>query len=948
MHSRTFHFVDGLWLSALLFANVAVLFADALPLKAASIVLLTGLLPGIAGVYTLFPAQSALDRWERLGLGYALGFLASLQMVWYYMLVPGRMQVPVLLLLLDAFTLVLGLAALWQRSRTPTTERPVHKRLPGRETLIALFLLTATAFLLFANLGYTEYDYDETPVVSDAVATILGNDAAVFSLRKGPEQIVIATTYAMLGGSVAEGFMRIPFALAGVATALLFWRLARRLLGASAALAALALWSAEGMHLGENRWVQYQGILLLTSLCAIFCFVRAASLNGGVRRRFQLAGTFAFAAGLLTHYDGAFIAPVLGLMWLWMQRDSLRQWRTWVPAGVLAAAIALIAAPFYLALTQQGGAAAYFNRYFFGLRVGNGPFNMMSGFFQRMAVLDAPAWIVLTSAGLSLAGLLIGWRLWRRRRRIGVLWFALLATAAGAAILPNALVVGDLNLSFVPYSGLLLILALVPAAGLPARLLAIWALCSWIFPAFWMQVPGDHYFLSLPALTLLAAWSLGIAIRLARRRGFTQVVQRAVVAASAGAVVSSIAFVYLMLVSSQPEYVMQYPEAAPWPLALFVGDRPVLIYGAYPHQSGWRVVALLYERGVLHGEYQSNEMHAVADWYLAVNWWPQIARPRYYLEVLHPFAPILASEVPADLAQTHWLIGQITVAGEPRMLVYQQRDAGLQPSMQNWAAESLDAEWQNLTSLERFTAYRDAGRDDTAFYAVARRVGTDGRNGDAVMLDGPLGRSLLARYYSGNLPLLTSFDDQRAMQAQRLWGVYWASPNRAVEREVAVRACPATMQWYQNVRLTLNGIDAYAAPISVEATLADIARLHSVAFGEHVTPATSWCVRLDWETLKPTAVPYKLFIHVIDATGKVVAQADTQPLSGLKPSTEWRPNDRFADQTGISLPPLLPPGTYRVLAGLYSEGDGTRIIAVSEDGTHYPDDAVKLGSVTVR
>ena len=936
----------GLWFATFLLSNLLILFGDNLPFKAASILLLAGFLPGMAAVHALFPAEGELDPWERIGIGFSLGLFGSLQVVWCYMLVPGRSFMPVLLSLLDTFAAALGLIALWRLRHIPASANTEWR--PSRETVMGFALLVAAAMLLFLNLGRTEYDHDETPVLSDAVATILGNDSAVFSLRKGPAQIVIATTFTLLGDSVAEGFVRIPFAMAGLATTIVFWRLARRLLGGGAALAALALWLAEGMHLGESRWVQYQNIVLLTALCAVLCFVLAARSNGSLRLRFQLLGAFFFASGLFAHYDGAFVAPVLGMLWLWMERGSLRKWHTWLPAGLLAALIALVAAPFYAALTQQGGAGAYFASYIFGLRVGRGPYNMMPSFYQRMAVLEAPGWIIAVASGLLLAALIVGKRIWVRHRWMGMLWFAMLACAVIAAIFPDMLEIAGVNLSFVPYAALLAVLILAPAAGLTARVLGVWALSAWLFPAFWMQVPGDHYFASMPALTLLAVWSWALTAGTLARRLHTPAVRVVFGAATALASVSGIAYVYAMLVSSQPEYAMLYPDALPRPLALFSGERPPLLYGAYPHQSGWRAVAVLYELGLLHGEYESNEMHAIADWYLSINWWPAKSRPRYYLHVLRPFAPILASEVPSDLEQKHWLIGQITVAGEPRMLVYQVHGDGVPPPMRTWPVEAFESGWQRLTTLARFTAYHDGGRDDSAFYAVARQLETEGRPGDAVLLDGAHGRSLLARFYGGNLPLVTSMEDPGAKNARHIWGVYWASPDREGERYLAERSCPATSRWFQNVRLTLNGAAVYGTAVPVDAAFGAMARVRSIAFSPEAPRGGILCVRIDWETLGSTDAPYKLFLHMIGADGKVAAQSDTEPLAGFKPTTEWRSGERFSDNVGVALPPELLPGTVRVLIGLYNGADGIRLPASTSAGKAYENNVVEIGTITIR
>jgi hypothetical protein len=60
-------------------------------------------------------------------------------------------------------------------------------------------------------------------------------------------------------------------------------------------------------------------------------------------------------------------------------------------------------------------------------------------------------------------------------------------------------------------------------------------------------------------------------------------------------------------------------------------------------------------------------------------------------------------------------------------------------------------------------------------------------------------------------------------------------------------------------------------------------------------------------------VPVKMFIHVLDDTGQIVAQWD-----GMDVAWEgWRPGDVLYQRHALVIPPAVPGGTYRVVAGLY-------------------------------
>ena len=75
---------------------------------------------------------------------------------------------------------VLGLLALWRRARVPAG--PPVAWGPRREVLAGALVLVVSAVLLFSQLSYAEFDYDEAPVVTDAVAAILGNENAPYAL----------------------------------------------------------------------------------------------------------------------------------------------------------------------------------------------------------------------------------------------------------------------------------------------------------------------------------------------------------------------------------------------------------------------------------------------------------------------------------------------------------------------------------------------------------------------------------------------------------------------------------------------------------------------------------------------------------------------------------------------------------------------------------------------
>ena len=92
-----------------------------------------------------------------------------------------------------------------------------------------------------------------------------------------------------------------------------------------------------------------------------------------------------------------------------------------------------------------------------------------------------------------------------------------------------------------------------------------------------------------------------------------------------------------------------------------------------------------------------------------------------------------------------------------------------------------------------------------------------------------------------------------------------------------------------------------------------------------VTPGGPLGLTLYWQPRIETATGYKVFVHVVDASGTIVAQADAVPGRGARPTTGWLPGEGIVDRYTIALPGSLPAGQYQVVTGLYDPDKRTRL-----------------------
>lgn len=82
---------------------------------------------------------------------------------------------------------------------------------------------------------------------------------------------------------------------------------------------------------------------------------------------------------------------------------------------------------------------------------------------------------------------------------------------------------------------------------------------------------------------------------------------------------------------------------------------------------------------------------------------------------------------------------------------------------------------------------------------------------------------------------------------------------------------------------------------------------------------------LFWRATRPPPLDYTVYVHLVDEAGAKVAQRDVPPLEGRRPTSRWMPGDRVRDDQDLFIPETVPPGTYRLLTGMYDAATMTPI-----------------------
>ena len=252
------------------------------------------------------------------------------------------------------------------------------------------------------------------------------------------------------------------------------------------------------------------------------------------------------------------------------------------------------------------------------------------------------------------------------------------------------------------------------------------------------------------------------------------------------------------------------------------------------------------------------------------------------------------------------------------------------------------------------------------YRGIAARIAAAGYEDAGIILDAPNQWEVFTYYHRDGAPVYPLPKGQPdpaivepelaqiAAQHRRLYALFWGEeqrdPQRVVERWLDANAYKAAEEWVGDVRFVV-----YAVP---EGATGELATTTAAPFGEAITlegytlaapplqAGDILPVTLFWSTAAPVAARYKVFLHLVDANGAVVAQRDSEPGGGLLPTTDWQPGTIYTDNRGVLLPDGLPPGTYELLIGLYDVADPAARLPVVEGGR--ADNAFSLGSVTVQ
>src|SRR6202050_4060719 len=332
-------------------------------------------------------------------------------------------------------------------------------------------LTVAAAALRLSTLGLQSFWYDEafTPVHVLHPSLWATLRSVVHSENTPPLWYLLAWVDSRILGT-GEVALRLPSALAGIATVGVAWAIGRELAGRRAALACAALVAFNPLLVWYSQEARAYALFVLMAALAMLCFLRAER-EPSPRRMAAFALTGALA--LLSHYFAVFLLIPMAL-WL-LSRTRTR--RAALPAS---GAIAIVGAALMPLIVAQGGHGTqwigrwplierleaipqYYLTGYSGAPLGHGVELLVA--LPILAALGLGLWRMSEPSGPSLRGVLVALSI----AACGVLTPIVLVAFGADYLAPRHLVA-----AMIPVSAVIAVMAVWPGTGRAgAALLAV-------------------------------------------------------------------------------------------------------------------------------------------------------------------------------------------------------------------------------------------------------------------------------------------------------------------------------------------------------------------------------------------------------------------------------------------------------------------------------------------
>jgi len=116
---------------------------------------------------------------------------------------------------------------------------------------------------------------------------------------------------------------------------------------------------------------------------------------------------------------------------------------------------------------------------------------------------------------------------------------------------------------------------------------------------------------------------------------------------------------------------------------------------------------------------------------------------------------------------------------------------------------------------------------------------------------------------------------------------------------------------------------------------------HALQSPFHLAPGQTVRLTLYWDSLADVQDEYAVFVHLLDANGRLVGQHDSLPANGYRATSWWGPDWLVRDYHYFAVDPSAAHGTATLVVGMYSPYTSRRL--TTDDGR----DAIAMAEITI-
>ena len=236
--------------------------------------------------------------------------------------------------------------------------------------------------------------------------------------------------------------------------------------------------------------------------------------------------------------------------------------------------------------------------------------------------------------------------------------------------------------------------------------------------------------------------------------------------------------------------------------------------------------------------------------------------------------------------------------------------------------------------------------------------------GDAILLTPPEIAAPFTSHYTGTADIYlppTTGDEMAALAAladrhSRLFlaiGDAQAGQAQGLARDwLNLNGFYAEHKWVESLELLTYGlVPASSLPIT-HTTGSGAVWDGQIELTGYDLPVKAWRpgdivpLTLFWRAPQTLPADYSVFIHLTGPNGEIVAQTDSGPAGGSRPTGGWQPGEIVIDRHGLFLPAAAAPGEYQLRLGLYLPSTGERLPVAGPAGKQLGDSMI-LSRITV-